>query len=85
MRERFRDEARRRRWPREQIEQLVRRRDWLDDLGIAAELEREVLDRARPAWQRAGGSPQRLQRELRISASQARALRDLLERPPASR
>jgi len=85
LRERFRGEARRRSWPRDQIEQLLRKRDWLDDLGIATELEREVLARARPAWQRAGGSAQLLQRELRVSASDARALRDLLERPPPSR
>ena len=81
LRERFRDEARGRRWPREQIEQLVRRRDWLDDLGIASELEREVLSRARPVWKRSGGALARLRRELRVSEADARALRDLLERP----
>ena len=78
LRERFRDEARRRRWPREQIEQLVRRRDWLDDLGIAGEVEREVLSRARPAWERSGGSLARFRKELRIAEPEARALRDLL-------
>src|SRR5215470_8776576 len=57
LRERFRNEARNRRWPREQIEQLLRRRAWLEDLGIAAEQEREVLSRARPAWVLSGGSP----------------------------
>jgi len=80
LRERFRGEARRRRWPREQIEQLLRRRDWLDDLGIAAELEREVLSRARPAWERSGGALARLRRELRLSDADARTLRDLLNR-----
>ena len=80
LRERFRDEARRRRWPREQIEQLVRRGDWLDDLGIADELRRDVLSRARPAWERSGGSLARLRRELRVSEADARALRDLLAR-----
>jgi hypothetical protein len=80
LRERFRGEARRRRWPREQIEQLLRRRGWLDDLGIAAELEREVLSRARPAWERSGGALARLRRELRLSDADARALRELLNR-----
>lgn len=80
LRERFRGEARKRRWPREQIEQLVRRRDWLDDLGIGAGLEREVLSQARPAWERSGGSLARLRRELRVSEADARALRDLLTR-----
>ncbi|MFL5309580.1 MAG: hypothetical protein ACJ79H_03900 [Myxococcales bacterium] len=78
LRERFRDEARRRRWPREQIEQLVRRRDWLDDLGIAGELEREVLSRGRAAWEASGGSLARFRRELRISEADARALRSLI-------
>jgi hypothetical protein len=78
LRERFREQARRRRWPREQIEQLVRRRDWLDDLGIAGEVQREVLSRARPAWERSRGSLARLRKELRISEADARALRDLL-------
>jgi hypothetical protein len=80
LRERFRTEARARRWPREQIEQLVRRRAWLDDLGIAAELEGEVLSRAGPAWERSGGSVARLRRELRVSESDARALQALLAR-----
>jgi len=80
LRERFRNEARNRRWPREQIEQLLRRRAWLEDLGIAAEQEREVLSRARPAWERSGGSPARLRRELRLSESDARALQALLAR-----
>ncbi|HYR20769.1 MAG TPA: hypothetical protein VEQ15_14835 [Myxococcales bacterium] len=80
LRDRFRTEARARRWPREQIEQLVRRRAWLDDLGIAAELEGEVLSRARPAWERSGGSVARLRRELRVSESDARALQALLAR-----
>ena len=80
LRDRFRHEARRRRWPREQIEQLVRRGDWLDDLGIADELRRDVLSRARPAWERSGGSLARLRRELRVSEADARALRDLLAR-----
>jgi len=78
LRERFREQARRRRWPREQIEQLVRRRGWLDDLGIAGEVEREVLSRARPAWERSGGSLARFRKELRIAEPEARALRDLL-------
>ena len=59
LRDRFRDQARNRRWPKEQIEQLLRRREWLEDLGIAAERERDVLSRARPAWERSGGSPAR--------------------------
>jgi len=80
LRDRFRAEARARRWPREQIEQLVRRRAWLEDLGIAAALEGEVLSRARPAWERAGGSVARLRRELRVSESDARALQALLAR-----
>jgi len=77
-RERFRGEARKRRWPREQIEQLVRRRDWLADLGIVDEIQRDVLAKARGAWESAGGSLERLRRELRISERDARALRDLL-------
>jgi hypothetical protein len=80
LRDRFRTEARKRRWPREQIEQLLRRRGWLEDLGIAAELERDVLSRARPAWERAGGSAARLRRELRLSDSDARALQALFAR-----
>ena len=80
LRERFRKEARNRRWPREQIEQLLRRREWLEDLGIAAEREREVLSRARPAWERSAGSAARLRRELRLSESDARALQALLTR-----
>jgi hypothetical protein len=80
LRERFRNEARNRRWPREQIEQLLRRRAWLEDLGIAAEQEREVLSRARPAWERSGSSPARLRRELRLSERDARELQALLTR-----
>jgi len=79
LRERFRAEARTRRWPREQIEQLVRRREWLDDLGIAHELQRDIIGRARDAWERSAGSLERLRRELRISDREARALRDLLK------
>jgi hypothetical protein len=84
LRDRFRTEARARRWPREQIEQLVRRRGWLEDLGIAAELEGEVLAHARPVWERSGESVARLRRELRLSESDARALQALLARqsPP---
>jgi hypothetical protein len=82
LRDRFRSEARSRRWPREQIEQLLRRREWLEDLGIATELEREVLSRTRPAWERSGGSAARLRRELRLSESDARALQTLLARRP---
>jgi len=80
LRDRFRDQARSRRWPKEQIEQLLRRREWLEDLGIAAEREREVLSRARPAWERSGGSPARFRRELSLSDSAARALLALLGR-----
>ena len=77
-RARFRQEARKWRWPREQIEQLVRRREWLADLGIAEDVEREVIAKGRGAWERAGGSIDRLRRELRISERDARALRELL-------
>jgi hypothetical protein len=80
LRERFRAEARSRSWPREQIEQLCRRREWLEDLGIAAELERDVLARARPAWEAAGGSLPRLRRDLRLAEADARALHDLIVR-----
>src|SRR5262249_31147797 len=37
LRERFREQARSRRWPKEQIEQLLRRRGWPEGLGIAVE------------------------------------------------
>jgi hypothetical protein len=42
-------------------------------------LERAVVAKVRGAWERPGGSLERLRRELRISARDARALRDLLD------
>jgi hypothetical protein len=81
VRDRFRREALRRKWPAEQLGQLARRREWLEDLGVYDELAREAKALARPAWERARGARDpaaALQRELRIGAAEARALRDLL-------
>jgi hypothetical protein len=83
LRNRFRREALRRKWPREQLGQLARRREWLEDLGVYEDLAREARALGRSAWERARAARDpaaALQRELRIGAAEARALRDLLAR-----
>src|SRR2546426_778238 len=50
IKERYRREALRRRWPRERIEQVLHRRDELRDLGVLDGLDREVAVRAGVIW-----------------------------------
>src|SRR5205085_2089365 len=48
MRERYRAEARKAAWPSAQLANLARRRGWLEDLGVHAELSRLGSERAGP-------------------------------------
>ncbi len=82
LRERYRREARQdSRWPRDRIEQVLRERAYLEDLGIWEELHREVVVRASLLWKDVRKKPdglELLQKALRITQADARELRRLL-------
>jgi len=81
LRDRFRKEALRRRWPRERIEAVLHRREELRDLGVLTGLEREVAVRAGVIWTSLQGKRDALElfaKKLRLSREDAVRLRDLL-------
>jgi len=81
LRDRFRKEALRRRWPRERIESVLHRREELRDLGVLEGLEREVAVRAGVIWTSLQGKRDALElfaKKLRLSREDAVRLRDLL-------
>jgi len=81
LRDRFRKEALRRRWPRERIEAVLHRREELRDLGVLQGLEREVAVRAGVIWTSLQGKRDALElfaKKLRLSREDAVRLRDLL-------
>ena len=81
LRDRFRKEALRRRWPRERIEQVLHRRDELRELGVLDGLEREVAVRAGVIWTSLQGKRDALDlfaKKLRLSREDAVRLQKLL-------
>ena len=81
IRERFRREALRRKWPRERIEQVLHRRDELRDLGVLDGLEREVAVRAGVIWTSLRGKRDALElfaKKLRLGREDAVRLQKLL-------
>ncbi len=81
LRDRFRREALRRRWPRERIEQVLHRRDELRDLGVLEGLEREVAVRAGVIWTSLRGKRDALElfaKKLRLTRDDAVRLQKLL-------
>ncbi|HUJ26022.1 MAG TPA: hypothetical protein VLW85_08395 [Myxococcales bacterium] len=81
MRERFRREARAKKWPRERIEQVLRHRGELRELGLWDELLAEVGARISVIWRSLQGKPQALallSKKLHLSSEEADKLRELL-------
>lgn len=81
-RDRLRRDARRRKWPRERIEQVLHRRDELRELGLLDELETEVRARAGVIWKTLHGKPDALElfaKKLRLTRADASRLRGLLD------
>ena len=82
MRDRFRREALRSRWPRERIEQVLHRREELQDLGLLERLEKEVTVRAGVIWRSLSGKRDALDllaKKLRLSREDAVRLQKLLD------
>jgi hypothetical protein len=83
LRERYRRQARQDiKWPRDRIEQVLRERPYLEDLGVWEELHREVSVRAKLLWKDVRRKPdglELLQKTLRITPADARELRRLLD------
>jgi hypothetical protein len=75
------EKVRARNTPRDRVDQVLRQREWLTDLGLLAELDREVEVMVRELWTRAReaglrGTPavEALRRGLRVPAPDVRAL-----------
>lgn len=82
LRERFKRDAREKKWPEGRIELLLHERPLLQELGLLPELEREVKTRVQLLWKSLKARPhalEDLQRELRITADDARTLQRLCE------
>jgi hypothetical protein len=82
MRDRFKREALRRRWPRERIEQVLHHRDELRELGILEGLERELSVRVGVIWNSLQGRRDALDllaRKLRLRREDALRLQKLLD------
>ncbi len=83
LRERYRRQARQDiKWPRDRIEQVLRERVYLEDLGVWEELHREVDVRAKLLWKDVRKKPdglELLQKTLRITPADARELRRMLD------
>jgi hypothetical protein len=78
LRDRFRREAREKKWPRERIEQVLHRREQLGELGVLEELEREVAARTRMLWAELR-DPEKLRKALKLTRPDAEKLRGLLD------
>jgi hypothetical protein len=80
-RDRLRREALRRRWPRDRIEQVLHRRDELQELGVLDGLQREVEVRAGVIWNSLRGKRDALDlfaKKLRLTRDDALRLQKLL-------
>ena len=78
LRDRFRREAREKKWPRERIEQVLHRREELRELGLLEELEREVSARTRVLWAELR-DPEKLRKALHLTLPDLEKLRSLLD------
>jgi hypothetical protein len=83
-REKERAKLRSRNAPRDRVDQVLRQREWLSDLGILAELDAEAKDlvssalaKARSQGLRGEKAAQALRRELQVSLADVRALLSL--------
>jgi hypothetical protein len=83
-REKERAKLRSRNAPRDRVDQVLRQREWLSDLGILAELDAEAKDlvgsalaKARSEGLRGENAAQALRRELKVSLADVRALLSL--------
>ncbi len=82
VRDRLRRDARRRKWPRDRIEQVLHDRDTLRGLGVYDELLREVNARAGVVWKSLSGKRDALDlfaKKLRLSREEAIRLQKLLD------
>jgi len=82
LRHRMRQQALRRRWPQERIEQLLHRRDELRELGVLEGLEREVAVRAGVIWTSLRGKRDALDlfaKKLHLTREDALQLQKLLQ------
>jgi hypothetical protein len=82
IRDRLRHEARRKKWPAERIDQVLRHADELRDLGLYDELLREVAARAGVVWTSLRGKGDALElfaKKLRLQRDDAIRLQKLLE------
>ena len=81
LRQGFRREALRRRWPKDRIEQVLNRREELRELGVLEGLDREVSVRASVIWNSLRGRRDALDlfaRKLRLTREDAIRLQKLL-------
>lgn len=83
VRKTYQDQARARRWPKEQLEQLLKEKERLLDLGVYSELLRAAGEKVKLSWERDPKASQparlsRLAKELKISSADAKALATLL-------
>jgi hypothetical protein len=81
LRDRFRRDARHKKWPEERLDQVLHRRDELRDLGLLEELESEVRARAVVIWTSLHGKAAALDlfaKKLHLTREEARKLQALL-------
>jgi hypothetical protein len=81
VRDRFRRDVLRRKWPKERILEVLNRREALTDLGLLPELEREVVVRAGVIWKSLSGRRDALDlfaQKLRLTRGDAQRLSKLL-------
>ncbi len=82
IRDRFRREARAKKWPHQRLEQVLHRAAELRELGLWDELHREVAARVGVLWRSLQGKPQALAllgQKLHLSGEDAEKLRRLLD------
>jgi hypothetical protein len=82
LRDRLRHDVRRKKWPAERIDQVLRHADELRDLGLYDELLREVAARAGVVWTSLRGksdAPELFAKKLRLRRDDAIRLQKLLE------
>ncbi|HET7784440.1 MAG TPA: hypothetical protein VIR81_09780 [Myxococcales bacterium] len=82
VRDRLRHEVRRKKWPADRIDQVLRHADELRDLGLYDELRREVAARAGVVWTSLRGKSDALDlfaKKLRLRRDDAIRLQKLLE------
>jgi hypothetical protein len=82
MRDKFRHEAREKKWPRDRIHQVLYGRDELRDLGLLEELDKEVSVRVRVLWTEMRRKPDALSllaKVLRLTPRDVESLQLLLK------